>query len=366
MPPPISHTGPLRCYALLNPRSTLYVKEDAVLRYATAAILLLALFFPHVVGGQAIAPTQADLVARHQAVLQAPFLSANPWLTDFSAAKAAAAAQGKPILAYFTRSYRRCGPCRKVEQGALSSPEFAALQQNYVLFCHVTSRVNGQANPKLHRNKGGRIFPYFAALDAGGKVLARRQAFVHDAGALGQMMSEATATATELAQETASANAGDDGGKVRRFLLRERLGHLDQAAAKERVDQLLAQVPTHRTALRKKLTRVRANIIVRELLPLETAGEVASAGATFATMFGAQEIPSDPQCRHYFFTYLISHARSTSNRQLMQSAIERYKTWLQLVAPDDQGLQRYIASQERVLALAQLQPSAAPATAASD
>lgn len=302
--------------------------------------------------------SQAELTARHQQLLQEPFLAANPWLTDFAQAKAAAAAQGKLILAYFTRSYRPSGPSRKIEGETLSSPEFATLQQSYVLFCHITSRVDGAANPHLHRAKGGRIFPYFAALDAQGKVLARRQAFVHNTTQLADLMAEAATTATELAQHTATAATGDHGGLVGRFLLRERLGHLDRPAAKARADFLLANLPPNRVVLRRKVRGIRANISVRELLPLKTAAEVATAGQTFATMHGANRIPSDPDCRHYFFTYLIAHARSTSNATLMQAAVDQYKAWLLVVAPDDQGLQRYIAGQEQFLA--GLQPSPAP------
>lgn len=37
--------------------------------------------------------------------LKSPFLSKAAWITDFTAAKAEAKKAGKPIFAYFTRSY---------------------------------------------------------------------------------------------------------------------------------------------------------------------------------------------------------------------------------------------------------------------
>lgn len=37
--------------------------------------------------------------------LEQPFLKVAPWITDFDKAKAEAKKSGKPIFAYFTRSY---------------------------------------------------------------------------------------------------------------------------------------------------------------------------------------------------------------------------------------------------------------------
>lgn len=52
------------------------------------------------------APSQEELIARKAAALDKPFVHAANWFTDFSAAKAEARRTGKPIFAYFSRSYR--------------------------------------------------------------------------------------------------------------------------------------------------------------------------------------------------------------------------------------------------------------------
>ncbi|MBI4231394.1 MAG: PDZ domain-containing protein [Planctomycetes bacterium] len=50
-------------------------------------------------------PTQEDLGARRQEKLSEPWFASRGWLTDLHAARARSAAEGKPIFAYFTRSY---------------------------------------------------------------------------------------------------------------------------------------------------------------------------------------------------------------------------------------------------------------------
>lgn len=51
------------------------------------------------------AQAQESLEAKRDAKLASPWLKANGWLTDYTAAKDAAKKAGKPIFTYFTRSY---------------------------------------------------------------------------------------------------------------------------------------------------------------------------------------------------------------------------------------------------------------------
>ncbi len=65
-----------------------------------AAVLLLA-------AAQAQPPSQEQLKANLEAKLKAPFLTKAAWLTDYDAAREEAKKSGKPIFAYFTRSYAK-------------------------------------------------------------------------------------------------------------------------------------------------------------------------------------------------------------------------------------------------------------------
>jgi len=52
-----------------------------------------------------VARAQDDLVAKKEEKLAQAWLKNADWILDYDEAKAAAAKTGKPIFAYFTRSY---------------------------------------------------------------------------------------------------------------------------------------------------------------------------------------------------------------------------------------------------------------------
>jgi len=56
-------------------------------------------------GAQSTPPTQEDLAKKLSEALQGSWLASAPWGLDFDEAKKRAKATGKPIFAYFTRSY---------------------------------------------------------------------------------------------------------------------------------------------------------------------------------------------------------------------------------------------------------------------
>lgn len=74
-------------------------------RFALSSLVLPGLLLSSLVAAQSSAPTQEDLAGRLAKKLEAPWLKAAPWILDLAEAKAASKATGKPIFAYFTRSY---------------------------------------------------------------------------------------------------------------------------------------------------------------------------------------------------------------------------------------------------------------------
>jgi hypothetical protein len=68
---------------------------------ALAATLLL------LTAAQTQPPSQEQLKANLEAKLKAPFFSKAEWVTDYDKARETAKASGKPIFAYFSRSYAK-------------------------------------------------------------------------------------------------------------------------------------------------------------------------------------------------------------------------------------------------------------------
>ena len=62
-----------------------------------------------------------------------------------------------------------------MEKGTLSEASFAEFGKQVVLFCHITSRVNGDPHQDLLQQKGGQGFPHLVFMNAEGEVVAQPQ-----------------------------------------------------------------------------------------------------------------------------------------------------------------------------------------------
>jgi hypothetical protein len=97
------------------------------------------------------------------------------WHTSLAAARAAARAEGKLILAYATRTDGPCAACDAVERRVLAAPDFAALAADVVLFVHGPEAV-AEGSAQAPAAPADAIPPAFAFLDADGRVQARLDA----------------------------------------------------------------------------------------------------------------------------------------------------------------------------------------------
>jgi hypothetical protein len=119
------------------------------------------------------AKQQAGYRTRYEAMLKQPWLVDYGWITDFDKAREAAAAGKKLVVGYFTRSYQACPYCEQLVNTVLATDGFREFAKEYVLFVHITTKIDGDKYPNLMEEKGGEGFPYVAAMDAEGGVLAK-------------------------------------------------------------------------------------------------------------------------------------------------------------------------------------------------
>ncbi|MHC4249184.1 MAG: hypothetical protein ACYS9X_08665 [Planctomycetota bacterium] len=138
--------------------------------------LSIAAALPCLAAASTLAGEEPNLEEKRDAKLQSEFLTKAPWIMHYGKARYDSRKSGKPIFAYFTRSYAECYWCDRTEKEALSDPAFPEFASDVVLFCHVTSKVEGDPYPDLFEEKGGPGFPYIVILDRWGRVIAQHQA----------------------------------------------------------------------------------------------------------------------------------------------------------------------------------------------
>ena len=232
------------------------------------------------------------------------------WTADFAAAKNQAADTGKPILAYFTRSYAQCGPCDAIESGLLSSPEFVEFAKSVVLFVHCTSHVEGDANPHLLREKGFVSYPTLCFMDADGNVTVR--APQRDVAGLAAVASRLG----ELEQLRELAGEGDEDA-IRRLLLCEvELGMLTRAQILERRKNVELD-----EAEGARIEQALVDLEVRELRTKTRELGVDAVSDKIAELARAGRRPS-PDGAQFFWQMALNHAAKNGDAALGQLAFD--------------------------------------------
>ena len=270
-------------------------------------ILGLALLAPF---AAAQAKTQEQLAALRDEKLGKKVFTRAEWSFDFDEAMENASGSGKPILAYFTRSYAHSGPCDALESGLLSSPEFVEFAKSVVLFVHVTSHCEDDDRPHLLRELGFVSHPSLCFLDAEGKVTVRSPQ--RDVPSLVRSRD----LLLELDGLRAAAEEGDEDAPRGVFLCEVELGMLTSEQIRQRmgtfeldeeeramVDQALVDLEVRE--LRSKTRELGADTVGKKMADMARAGRKPSAD-------GSQ----------FFWQMVLSWCAKNSDAALAQRAFD--------------------------------------------
>lgn len=116
-----------------------------------------------------------DPVAKRDKKLEGAWLKNAEWILDYDEAKKEAAKTGRPIFGYFTASYSTNLPCIRLEDGVFSEEDFAKWSKDYVMFCHITTKVESDKYQDLMPAKAGDDFPHIVFMNATGDVIAEHE-----------------------------------------------------------------------------------------------------------------------------------------------------------------------------------------------
>ena len=182
---------------VLAQKTTAKAKNDKIKTKTTSATGVVAKSKATVAPAPVAAPQPTTPVASApQVVVAAPPVAAPAaapaptaaagmpagWLTDFEAAKAAAKAANRPILAVFSGS-DWCKPCIMYEQEVFAKPEFMAYAKDKLVLAHFDFprlKKNRPTATQLKQNEAAAAqlnregdFPLAVVISPEGKVLAK-------------------------------------------------------------------------------------------------------------------------------------------------------------------------------------------------
>jgi hypothetical protein len=202
----------------------------------------------------------------------------------------------------------------------LSTKEFGEFAKEFVMFAHVTTRIEGRKDDDLLSKKGGTGFPYLTALDAKGDVIAKL-AGGRTVEGFRAMMADGAKFQTVRAKEKKTL---DD----EIFLLQHdiSMGNADLAAAKSRA----AALKGLSDAQKKDLDGAILGLEIQAAMPRPKNAEEAksqglAAGKTFAEMWAAGREPTDEQAIGNFFSLILEHADAVKDAALFEKALEKLR-----------------------------------------
>ncbi|MEO0481612.1 MAG: thioredoxin family protein [Planctomycetota bacterium] len=262
-------------------------------------------------------PSQEELQKRKAKKLTESFVSAYPWQTDFDAARAAARESGKPIFAYFTRSYEPCPFCTKFENGALQEEGFPELAEEVELFLHVSTRVDGD-NDDLFREKGGTEYPHLALLDAEGRVVGRVEGNKRDGFTVGQIRESLENDVREFRELETKAADGDSESQHELFKRRVEYGHFlnDYDQAREQLAELEDFSDEQRATFEAELITQEFNQI---LAIAQDQSRYPEAGAQALTMHKKDRIVDGDLKPYYWSLVGVGAAGARDAERLLKS-----------------------------------------------
>lgn len=204
-----------------------------------------------------------------------------------------------------------------MEGGALQEQAFVDFAKDYVLFCHITSRVPGEKYDQLLQEKGGSGFPYFAFLDADGNLVAR-----HDGMRSADGFAKTAEKVAAFRELKGRAEKGDKTALVDFFFARLDLGHLSLEQAKaERTKLTLTEEQT------AKADAALLNLEVDQIMKSITDEEETHVdiGLKFVAMEKEGRIPTGESQFMAFWSLILRYGELKKDIPAFEKALTAMK-----------------------------------------
>jgi hypothetical protein len=148
--------------------------------------------------------------------------------------------------------------------------------KDYVLFCHITTHIQGEKHGNLLEEKGGEGFPHIIFMDAEGNILA-----VHEEERTAEAFSKTGAKAKAFLTLKEKAAKGDNAAKVDLIIAQLDMGQIKAADAEQKLKEAGKLSKEQQT----KLDGILVNASVLDTVKaIESEADAKAAGKKFYEM----------------------------------------------------------------------------------
>lgn len=231
-----------------------------------------------------------------------------------------------------------------MEGGALLEEAFAKFAEKVVLFCHITSHVEGEADPELLDEKGGDGFPYVIEMDADGNVVAQLPAWPPNVENFEKM----AAKGDEYFALKKKADGGDKPAAIDLFIAQLELHHHKLKDAEAKSKSLDKPSEEQKKKIEEMLAQLKAEALDDEIIALfkglgQSPDEAAitALGRKFLEMKKAGKIPNgNPQLIANFWSLIMQVAEKDKDVATFEEGIQALKAKFSDNPRAQQGIQQ--------------------------
>jgi len=190
--------------------------------------------------------------------------------------------------------------------------------KDYVLFCHITTQIDGEKHGNLLEQKGGQGFPYIIFMDADGTVLAEHQGERSAAG-----FAKTGVAVKDYTTLKAKADKGDKAAQIDFVIASLTLGKISAADAEKKIKE--AGAPTKEQ--QAKLDGELVNAAVMDIMKtVEDDDSAKVAGKKFYEMEKAGKPgPTGDQAMQPYYILMMQAAEAAKDPVVFEKALNVLK-----------------------------------------
>lgn len=190
--------------------------------------------------------------------------------------------------------------------------------KDYVVFCHITTHIEGEKNGDLLEKKGGEGFPHIVFMDGDGNVLAEHQG---DRSAEG--FSKTGQKAKDYITLKAKADKGDKAAKIDFAIARLAMGQITAAEADQQIKAVGKPTPEQQARLDGELVNASIMDIMKKVDSDESA---KAAGKKFYEMQKAGKPgPTGDQPMQPYYILMMQAAEEAKDAAVFEQALKVLK-----------------------------------------